>query len=507
MSSIVYLKNKYNGRTYAYLNESVWDSEKKKCRCKRKCLGHIDPETGEIVPNKRGAAEESVNVRSVGATLFLMRISDSIGLTDAVKEALQDYWKLFMSCVLYVAITNDSLSNLAYWSVDNETPFGKRISYKDISDLLDEMDMNTRFRFFREWRDRFEKEDFTMMYTSSVTSLDRKTETIRFNDLPLLNIEQRTDLAFTLDSDTMMPVSYQSIAAMPHSCTDIRRSETEELWLEYSKVTKILDTSFYSQENLSDLLRLNERFLMQVPIDSKLARDSVERVRARMMDLQYSIEINGEDFFAMSFLHYFEGRKCFMHIYFSIREAENEFSLFLDLIENCKKELKNNVFVSDHSDFYNKYFLISDVPGGRVVEENGDAIMSYNSVAGFIVLVSNTVKNAKDALSEYMMRARIQRNFENLKNERDRKLLKLDDSRYDNRLFIQFCAMILYREVRRRSNRYSIIKDLSFSEIMREMDLFKRISIPGFDSPFFTNMNNTQSKIMKAFDIDPKELR
>ena len=50
MSSIVYLKNKTNGKTYAYLNESVWDSETGKCKCKRKCLGHLDPVTGDIVP-------------------------------------------------------------------------------------------------------------------------------------------------------------------------------------------------------------------------------------------------------------------------------------------------------------------------------------------------------------------------------------------------------------------------------------------------------------------------
>ena len=52
MSSIVYLKNKTNGKTYAYLNESVWDKETGRCRCKRKCLGHLDPATGEIIPNK-----------------------------------------------------------------------------------------------------------------------------------------------------------------------------------------------------------------------------------------------------------------------------------------------------------------------------------------------------------------------------------------------------------------------------------------------------------------------
>ena len=36
MSSIVYLKNKTNGKVYAYLNESEWDPATKRCRCRRK---------------------------------------------------------------------------------------------------------------------------------------------------------------------------------------------------------------------------------------------------------------------------------------------------------------------------------------------------------------------------------------------------------------------------------------------------------------------------------------
>ena len=41
--------------TYVYESESYWDPVKKQGRSKRKCIGKIDPETGEIVPTgKRG---------------------------------------------------------------------------------------------------------------------------------------------------------------------------------------------------------------------------------------------------------------------------------------------------------------------------------------------------------------------------------------------------------------------------------------------------------------------
>ena len=50
MASLVYLKHK-NGTTYVYENVSFWDKKSKKPKSKRKCIGHLDPETGTVQPN------------------------------------------------------------------------------------------------------------------------------------------------------------------------------------------------------------------------------------------------------------------------------------------------------------------------------------------------------------------------------------------------------------------------------------------------------------------------
>ncbi len=50
--SLVKLTNKKTGITYVYESESYWDKEKKQPRNKRKLIGKIDPQTGEIVPTR-----------------------------------------------------------------------------------------------------------------------------------------------------------------------------------------------------------------------------------------------------------------------------------------------------------------------------------------------------------------------------------------------------------------------------------------------------------------------
>ena len=53
--SIVKQYHKDTGITYVYESENYWDPEKQQGRSRRKCIGKIDPETGEIIPTgKRG---------------------------------------------------------------------------------------------------------------------------------------------------------------------------------------------------------------------------------------------------------------------------------------------------------------------------------------------------------------------------------------------------------------------------------------------------------------------
>lgn len=53
MSCIVYQIDKKTGTKYAYESESYWDPEKQQPRSRRKYLGKVDPETGEIMTRKR----------------------------------------------------------------------------------------------------------------------------------------------------------------------------------------------------------------------------------------------------------------------------------------------------------------------------------------------------------------------------------------------------------------------------------------------------------------------
>ncbi len=48
--AIIKQHDKRSGITYAYESHSYWDPERKMARAKRKLIGRVDPQTGEIIP-------------------------------------------------------------------------------------------------------------------------------------------------------------------------------------------------------------------------------------------------------------------------------------------------------------------------------------------------------------------------------------------------------------------------------------------------------------------------
>ena len=56
--SIVKLKDKRSGTTYVYESESYWDKEKKQPRSRRKLIGKLDEETGEVIPTGKSGRKK-----------------------------------------------------------------------------------------------------------------------------------------------------------------------------------------------------------------------------------------------------------------------------------------------------------------------------------------------------------------------------------------------------------------------------------------------------------------
>jgi predicted RNase H-like nuclease (RuvC/YqgF family) len=114
MASIVYQIDKKTGAKYAFESISYWDKDKKQPRSKRKYLGKVDPETGEIIPS-RGRSTHIADACQ-GKEAELKSLYNEIKEREAIIDGLRrevDEWKAkygeLVSIVQKIRIMTESI--------------------------------------------------------------------------------------------------------------------------------------------------------------------------------------------------------------------------------------------------------------------------------------------------------------------------------------------------------------------------------------------------------------
>jgi len=94
--AVIYQHDKRSGITYAYESFSYWDKEKKMTRAKRKLIGRLNKETGEIVPtdgrNRGEKVKEPIGKESDYKVLYekmLKKYAAQEALVTSLKKELK----------------------------------------------------------------------------------------------------------------------------------------------------------------------------------------------------------------------------------------------------------------------------------------------------------------------------------------------------------------------------------------------------------------------------------
>lgn len=205
MASPVYLKNK-NGTTYIYENVSYWDKKTKKPKSKRRCIGHLDPETGEVQPNgRRGGNRKSTEPKtekespkcytySCGVSTLPGKVCADIGLDRILKKIFPDDRTAILTCAYYLVSEGQALSRAEKWSQQALTPYGKMLADQRISELLTRITPGLSQDFFSAWIEHNRSDRYYCMDITSVSSYSEQNEFVSYGynrdkeKLPRINL-------------------------------------------------------------------------------------------------------------------------------------------------------------------------------------------------------------------------------------------------------------------------------------------------------------------------------
>lgn len=506
--SRVFVKNKQNGVTYVYESVGYWDKEKKQARNRRKCIGKLDPVTGEVIPShkieladltyqvkKRGPKPVLENQRRFyGATYLFDAIGEKMGVTRDLQTCFPEIHQQILSLAYYLVLEDrNPMSRFPKWALTHVHPYGKEIPSQRSSEILGSITEKDKLKFFVSQGQRRVEKEFLAYDITSISSYSTALKQVKYglnkeNDsLPQIN------LALLFGENSRLPVYYRKL---PGNITDVKTVQNllaDIDFLNLEKVQLVMDRGFYSADNINALFRQHYKFLISTRTSLLFVRQKLDEVCGSLVSRPHYSSKYGlyYDSFMLDW-DYAEtkkrsgevvnvSRRIYLHLFYNDQRATDDKIAFNKMLDSLEYELNNGQRNPEHEKQYAKYYEINETPvRGITLIPKQESIGAVEKYYGYFALLSNGVKDPLEALEIYRSKDLIEKAFGNLKDRLNmRRTSVSSEENLEGKLFVQFVALIYLSYIKKAMSDNNLFKDYTLQELLDEMDVIERFDQPG----------------------------
>lgn len=531
MASIV--RQKVGNRTYLYESVSYRNAEGKP-RNRRVPIGKIDPTSGQLIYKPdylarmaaSGAIRESAaasvttftsedirqsSVLEYGSMYLLQSIAQQIGVLDALQSALPAVHHEIFTLACYLVLSGDPFLYCEEWLSKTSCPedIGS-LSSQRISDLLQTVTPEGREAFYQAWcRLRSEQEYLALdiTSTSSYSELIQDVEWGYNRDKEQL---AQINLCMLMGETSRLPI-YQVVYS--GSLKDVTTLETTLSKMEAisgdKPVLAVMDKGFFSTRNVNAMLNRAHpiRFVVAVPFTSQFAKKMVASERKDIDHLQRTLVIGENSIRAVTKERVWdEKHRLYTHVYYHALKAlklREELYAHVTVLKE-RAEIDPISALKDESS--HQYLIIrksTNTDSGYTVSIREEVVAKELETAGWLVIVSNDVADAKETLSIYRQKDVVEKGFLRLKANLDLGRLRVhrDDS-MQNKVFIGFLALILLSHLHKVMLDKELYKSMTMKKLLLILSKLRVQHINGQRILF--PLTKEQKTIYKAFAVkDP----
>ena len=503
--------DKRSGITYVYESISYWDKEKKQPRSKRKLVGRLDPETGDIIPTdgrgkrrnqknldnpaKRGPVPVTKTERLFyGATYLFDQIGVETGITADLKACFPKTYKQILSVAYYLILEDQNpLFRFKKWAKLHMHPYGAVIPSQRSTELFQSITEEEKMHFFRlQGKRRFESE-YWAYDSTSISSYSETMKQFKYGknedgeNLPQIN------LAILFGEESGLPFYYRKITGNIPDVKTVRELIRELDILGYEKIKLVMYRGYYSTDNINALYKDHMKFLCGTATTLHYAKDFIREVGANKDSYEsYNSELELYIFSKTISWDYEQARpykgdsikgerRMYLHLYYNPDKQVDDAKAFNRKLDMLKEELLSGKRVPEHEKDYKKYFDIKETPvRGISLTYKQDEINAARERYGFFTLISNEVKDPVTAIRLYRMRDIVEKAFWNIKERLNlKRTLISSESSLEGKLFVEFVALIYLSYIKNKMEEAGLFSRYTMHELLDELDVIECFTEPG----------------------------
>lgn len=489
MSYIVHQKVK--GKTYAYEAESFWDKEKKAPRQRRRYLGVVDEETGQIL--EKNFQRDIKSAKDYGPTYLLDHIAGELKLHKKLSDAFGAQGEEILALAMAKVIKPDALRNLHQVLEDSFLPelYSLKGEYTSqrMSRLIEDLG-GKEAAMASFYSSLVRPNDKALIYDiTSLSSYSRNMEWLEYGynrdgmDLPQVN------LGLVVSLETKMPLL---LKLFPGSLTDVvtlRNLAEEARSIGIVDCMFIIDRGFYSEGNIEMLKAAKIDFIMPLPFGRKVGKGLISETNASIADAENARIFKDEVYHVVGEELEIAGVKLKGFVFFSKKkESEQHQSFYRHLLEieqvlEGTKVWRGNPMqhFKDAAGRFANYFECTVQDRVLHLKRRQNAIaQTENRFGKMILLSSQTGATWDNVLSLYRQREEVEEHFNQLKNELGLMPLRIQKTvSLRGLLFIFFVALLIRVQLLNRAREAGLLAHQSVDDIMFEMSKVRAVSTGG----------------------------
>jgi transposase len=268
----------------------------------------------------------------------------------------------------------------------------------------------------------------------------------------------------------------------------------------------VMDKGFFSIKNINAMLSQEQRtdFIIAVPFTSKFAKGLVESEKRDIDTLSNTIVCGGDSLRAVTKQRRWnKDHDVYAHVFYNARKAqgirEDVYAHVAVLREQATAEPEKYNSSAEHQ----KYLIIrhsAKESAGYTINLREDVVKAELETAGWMVIISNHVSDAKEAIKIYREKDIVEKGFQRLKNSLDLGRLRVhSENSMQNKVFIGFISLILLSSIHRVMMDQGLYKNMTMKKLMLTLSKLKLQIVKGVRILF--PLTKEQRAIYDAFKI------
>jgi transposase len=276
--------------------------------------------------------------------------------------------------------------------------------------------------------------------------------------------------------------------------------------LNLNNISLVMDKGFASAKNINTMLPETSatRFLIALPFTMAFAKNQVTSETKDIDCVENTILVGSDVLRGITKRRTWNPKHdVYTHVYMNpdaaIQARNKLYGKAQELIAQVKRNPEENFDCPD----VKKYLIVrkSDKSeAGYTVNIRHDVISDELATAGWLVIISNHVDNAENAIHIYRDKDVVEKGFQRMKNCLDLARLRVhSDNAMQNKVFVGFIALIITAHIHKVMSENRMYKDWTMKKMIKVLERLKVHYIK--NDRIISPLTKEQKGIFEAFNL------